>query len=334
MNVTQFVDQMSEKHGGTILRAKTIKQEAEIFNVRIPVKFWTLGKISRGIFDLNVLRNVNGVASDAAGEIVPLVVETDEEILDRQRDGFSSMDRMVEAVIEGKVTSMIVSGNPGIGKTYNIEMMLENAFIEEKINYTPVKGFVRPTGIFRLLWENRHENSVLMIDDADSVFDDEVGLNIWKAALDSTKRRMISWKTEKKWEDAEGDEIPSTFEFRGSVIFVTNRDFDAMIQQGNKMSPHYQALISRSFYLDLNLRNTREFLIRIKDVVQNTDMLHTLGLAENQQVLLMDFVETNHKKLRELSLRMVLKLAKILKFAKSEEDFAKVAKSTCFKVAR
>lgn len=330
MNIQQFVDQVSEKHGGSILRAKTIKLEAEMYGAKIPVKFWTLGKVSRGIFNLDILRNINKTFDNNV-EVVEIVQETDEEILERQRDSFSAMDRMVEAVIDGEVTSMIVSGNPGIGKTYNIELSLENAFLEEKIQYTPVKGFVKPTGIFRLLWQNRHEGNVLLIDDADSVFDDEVGLNIWKAALDSTKRRMISWKTEKKWEDAEGDEIPSTFEFRGSVIFVTNRDFDSMIQSGNKMAPHYSALISRSFYLDLNLRNTREFLIRIKDVVQNTDMLHTLGLDENQKEVLMDFIEDNHKKLRELSLRMVLKLAKILRFSKSDEDFVRLAKSSCFK---
>lgn len=330
MNIQQFVDQVSEKHGGSILRAKTIKLEAEMYGARIPVKFWTLGKVSRGIFNLDILRNINKTFDNNV-EVVEIVQETDEEILERQRDSFSAMDRMVEAVIDGEVTSMIVSGNPGIGKTYNIELALENAFLEEKINFTPVKGFVKPTGIFRLLWQNRNENDVLLIDDADSVFDDEVGLNIWKAALDSTKRRMISWKTEKKWEDSEGDEIPSTFEFRGSVIFVTNRDFDSMIQSGNKMAPHYSALISRSFYLDLNLRTTREFLIRIKDVVENTDMLHTLGLGENQKEVLMAFIEDNHKKLRELSLRMVLKLAKILRFSKSDEDFVRLAKSSCFK---
>lgn len=334
MNVTQFVDQLSDKYGASILRAKTIKQEAEIYGVRIPVKFWTLGKVSRGIFDVGILRNINAVKSEETGETVQIVQETDDEILERQRDGFASMDRMVEAIVDGEVTSMIVSGNPGIGKTYNIELMLENAFLEEKINYTPVKGFVRPTGIFRLLWENRGKNNVILFDDADSVFSDETGLNLLKAALDSTKRRMISWKTEKKWEDGAGDEIPSTFMFEGSVIFVTNQDFDSLIQQGNKNSPHYQALISRSFYLDLNLRNTREYLIRIKDVVSNTDMLHTIGLDEIQQGALMDFIDTNHKKLRELSLRMVLKLGKILKFAKSQEDFVKIAKSSCFKVAR
>jgi hypothetical protein len=45
----------------------------------------------------------------------------------------------------------------------------------------------------------------------------------------------------------------------------------------------------------------------------------------------MTFIETDYTRLRELSLRMVGKLAKIMLFAESKEDFMDVASVTCFK---
>ena len=60
-------------------------------------------------------------------------------------------------------------------------------------------------------------------------------------------------------------------------------------------------------------------------------MAYTLGLTNKQTQDLMAFIETDYTRLRELSLRMVGKLAKIMLFAESQEDFMDVASVTCFK---
>ena len=73
-----------------------------------------------------------------------------------------------------------------------------------------------------------------------------------KGALDTTKRRVISWRSEKIFEAEDGEAIPSSFDFEGAVIFVTNKNFDREIMRSSKLTPHLEALISRSFYLDLN----------------------------------------------------------------------------------
>ena len=109
------------------------------------------------------------------------------------------------------------------------------------------------------------------------------------------------------------------------------RSFESMISANNKMAPHFAALISRSYYIDLNLGSSREYLIRIKDVLDNTDMAYTLGLSKEQTVDLMKVFEVHYKKFRELSLRMVQKVAKIMLFSESEEDFMNVVETTCFK---
>jgi hypothetical protein len=238
---------------------------------------------------------------------------------------------MAGGVVKQQVRSMVVSGPAGIGKTYTIEGILESASDAGTIQFTSVKGFVRPTGLYKLLWENREENQVILLDDADSAFGDEVSLNLLKGALDTSKRRVISWRSEKKFEDESGEIIPNSFEYKGSVIFITNLNFESMIAANNKLAPHFAALISRSFYIDLNLNSTKEYLIRIKDVLENTDMAYTLGLSEKQTAQIMDLFTKYHNRFRELSLRMVQKVAKILMFAENDEDFRDVVETTCWK---
>ena len=287
--------------------------------------FLTGTKVGRGTYDISAL------VGSASTPVASKPELTDEEILTSQRRRFRTLDRMAQGVVRKQVRSMVVSGPAGIGKTYTIEGILETAANDETIQYTGVRGFIKATGLYKLLWENREENQVILLDDADSVFADEVSLNLLKGALDTSKRRYISWRSEKEFESEAGEAIPNNFEYKGSVIFITNLNFEAMIAGNNKLAPHFAALISRSYYIDLNLSSSREYLLRIKDVLQNTDMAYTLGMNTKQTKDLMSFFETHFARFRELSLRMVQKVAKIMLFAENEEDFLDVVETTCFK---
>ena len=128
--------------------------------------------------------------------------------------------------------------------------------------------------------------------------------------------------------DEDGDSIPDRFEFEGSVIFITNYDFDALIQSGNKLAPHFEALVSRSHYLDLAMKTKMDYLVRIKQVVRG-GMLKSRGFNEIESVLIMQFIENNVESLRELSLRMVVKISGLYKMNKS--NWQKLAKQTCFR---
>lgn len=323
-NKVNLVNELVTKFGTTVNREQLMSTAAKY---KVNPGFLTANRISRGVYDIS-----NCVTSTPTQKTDNIKVElTDEEILDSQRRRFRTLDRMASGVVAGKVRSMIVSGPAGIGKTYTIEGMLETAEASNQIKYKKITGFVKATGLFKALWDNRFENSVILIDDADSAFDDEIALNILKAALDSSKRRVISWASEKLFIDEFGEAIPNTFEYRGSMIFITNKNFETAISQGKNLSPHFQALISRSFYIDLNMNSTREYLIRMEDVLKNTDMAYTLGLTESDTTFIMKYIRTNANRMRELSLRALLKLAKILTFADSRADFEEIAETTCLR---
>jgi hypothetical protein len=262
-------------------------------------------------------------------KIVPVAAvqhETDAEIDLRLRDRFEILDRLSHGAIMGDVRSLIISGAAGVGKSFGVEKALKE-WDPDGINHKSVKGYMRPTGIYKLLYQHRERGQVLIIDDADSAFADEVALNMWKAALDTTEVRVISWMTEGNLVDEESAErIPRQFVFEGTVIFITNVNFSTQIDRGTKLAPHMEALVSRSHYIELGINTLREKFIRLKQVVSESDMLDNMAKHEKEDM--MAFVSQNVNKFRDLSLRLILKLATLYKMG---GDWQKMAKVTLFK---
>lgn len=268
--------------------------------------------------------------SDAAERIANIKVsyaevsnETEEQIDARIAERFEILDVLTEACIVGNSRALIVSGPAGLGKSYTVESALQK-WDPNEINHTIVKGYVRATGLVKLLYQYREHNQVIVFDDADSIFFDDVSLNLLKAVCDTTERRRVSWLSEGKLVDEEtADLIPRSFDFNGTVIFISNYDFDAMIDKGHKLAPHLQALVSRAHYIDLAMKTRRDYLVRIRQVIKQ-GLLN--DLTESDRASVITFIEQNHEKLRELSLRMALKIGAL---RKQGGDWQKVARITC-----
>ena len=240
--------------------------------------------------------------------------ETDEQILDRMRDRFEILDDMTRAVKSGKVRAMIVTGPPGVGKSFGVEKVLSKHDVfadvanDSKLKkYEVVKGAMSAIGLYKKLYEFSDKKSILVFDDCDSVLLDDLSLNILKAALDSGKKRMICWNTDSRSLQQEG--MPNSFEFKGGAIFITNIKFDHV--RSKKLRDHLEALESRCHYLDLTIDTQREKLLRIKQVVRDAGMLDAYDLTDEAKAECVEFVNVNADRMRELSLRMVLKVADI-----------------------
>mgnify|MGYP003654433535 CR=1 FL=1 len=256
--------------------------------------------------------------------------ETEAQADARIRERFNVMHLMAGQTAIGKNTAIIISGPPGLGKSFGVTKICDRLQATGKVVASSVSGFVRPTGLFKALYESREKNQVLILDDADSVFSDEATLNLLKIACDTTKKRTISWLAETRMEDELGSKIPRSFEFQGAVIFITNLDFDALIARGSRLAPHLEALISRSHYLDLSLKTKRDHIVRIKQVLA-LGMLRDQGMSESDEADVLDFISANVDRLRELSLRMVLKIATLMRI--NRQSWQKIAAITCMKNA-
>lgn len=243
--------------------------------------------------------------------VVKVTTETDAEIIERLRQRFDILDDMTRACKAGKVRAMIVSGPPGVGKSFGVEKvlgkhdLLANVAQDEKLKkYEVVKGAMSALGLYAKLFAFKDSKNILVFDDCDSVLLDDLSLNILKAALDTSAQRFISWNTDSRLLRQEG--IPDRFEFKGGAIFITNIKFDNV--RSKKLRDHLEALESRCHYLDLTIDTEREKMLRIKQIV-NDGMLDKYELTDEAKAEVVEFIDSNKKKLRELSLRMVLKIA-------------------------
>ena len=239
--------------------------------------------------------------------------ETDEETIDRLRERFEMLEDMTKATKRGDVRAMIVSGPPGVGKSHGVEKVLGKHELiaqlgDRPAKYEVVKGAMSAIGLYCKLYKHADKDNVLVFDDCDSVFSDELSLNILKAALDSKKNRKICWNTDSFKLRNEG--VPDSFNFAGSAIFITNIKFDNV--KSKKMRDHLEALESRCHYIDLTIDTDREKMLRIKQITKD-GMLDEYALGEHVVDEIVDYMESNKTKLRELSLRTVLKIADLAK---------------------
>ena len=285
-------------------------------------------KRAHGLSASTVTSLKNAKLEKGAAEILPVSTETDAEIRVKLKDRIAAMEKMAIATVAGMTKSLIISGPPGVGKSYRV-LRVASAYESKGRTVGVVKGFVRATGLYKTLYDNRHSHCVVIFDDADSIFADDASLNLLKSACDMTRSRRLSWLAETRMEDEDGEKLPRSFEFEGSIVFITNYDFDYLINKGNKLSPHFEAMISRSIYMDMAMKTRRDYLMMIRMVVEDEKMLDQHGFSAEDQKQILDFVDTNCEKLRELSLRMVIKISNL--FRMDPKDWQKLVRVTCFR---
>ena len=274
------------------------------------------------------------IMADANVELAPVVTETDEEAMDRIKTRFNILDDMAKATIAGDIRAMIVSGPPGVGKSYGVEQQMEKASLfdaltNSRTRYEVVKGAMTALGLYAVLYKYSDAKNVLVFDDCDSVFQDDLALNILKAALDSGKSRRICWNSDSSLLNREG--IPNSFEFKGSAIFITNLKFENI--KSKKLQDHLEALQSRCHFLDLTIDNERDKMLRIKQVDRDVEggLFRDYKFENNEGQQIFDFMEENASKLREISMRMALKIADLFKVT-GVNNWKVLAESTCMRV--
>lgn len=258
--------------------------------------------------------------------------ETDEQIMERIATRFNILDDMTKAAIAGNIRAMIVSGPPGVGKSYGVEQQLEKAALFDKISGAKIKsevikGSTTALGLYCQLYKFSEEGSVLVFDDCDSILLDDVALNLLKGALDSGKKRRISWLADSNMLRNEG--VPQNFDFKGTVIFITNLKFDKMKSQ--KLRDHLDALQSLCHYLDLTLDTMRDKICRIKQIARDGSLFTDYDFSQKDQDEIIAFMDVNQNRFREMSLRMAIKLAELRR--SFETNWKQMAEVTCMKSA-
>lgn len=231
---------------------------------------------------------------------------------------FSVLEDLTSAMTEGTVKGLIVYGPAGVSKTFSVDKVLKKKLmkyflVDDGPKFNIISGYMRTPHLFVELWKNRRPNDVLVIDDCDSALQDQDSLMLLKAALDTTDKRNITYNAVSPFLKKEG--VPNTFEFEGSVIFITNTNFRKC--NAPKLKDHLDAIMSRCHYLDIALTTDLEKFLWIKYISLSSKMLTSKGLSVDQILELLKYLETNILRLNDLSLRAVLKLADLFAFNKN-----------------
>lgn len=231
---------------------------------------------------------------------------------------FEFVQQMVTMVGKKTIASAIITGQGGLGKTHTVLKSLKAqglidttdlASFEEgyKFNssksYRVVKGYSTAKGLYRTLFEGNGQ--VLVFDDCDSVLKDPVALNLLKGALDSYGERWISWNADMKDED-----LPRSFKFTGSIVFISNMDSDRIDQ----------AVKSRAMCVDLSMTQMQK-LERMEVIMKEDEFLpeYSIGMKQDALNLLKEVANT----VDNLSLRSLIAVTKIRAENENWKDLAR-----------
>jgi hypothetical protein len=289
-----------EQKTGVKMQAKVVFNQAKaryegIVNSKVVVSSKHKGYVEKHINNL-------GLVMDTAG-VVNTQPKVDEFGINKR---FQFVEQMVSMVSKKTIASAIITGQGGLGKTHTVLKSLkeqglidttdlsafeDGARISTSKSFRVIKGFSTAKGLYRTLFEGNGQ--VLVFDDCDSVLRDPVALNLLKGALDSYGDRWISWNADMKDED-----LPRTFKFTGSIVFISNMDLDRVDQ----------AVRSRAMCVDLSMTQDQK-VERMQVLINDKDFLTEYEFVHKQDALA--FISSISSQINNLSLRSLIATTKI-----------------------
>lgn len=184
---------------------------------------------------------------------------------------FQDIEDLTKFIAKGKAKSLIICGDPGVGKTFTIMETLKKELGDSGSAWHYHSG-AKASAVSFYLTTFRERNEIIVWDEADSILKNDDIVMMLKPALDTsgdntfeyTRGFPMSGKSKKEIEDycafvdeqaAKGKIIgpqptkgnyvqaPGKYYFKGQMIFISN-------MPASKLE---NAILSRSLYIDLKL---------------------------------------------------------------------------------
>lgn len=213
------------------------------------------------------------------------VIEDDENVKEFRdsikgtvKERFEEVEDTVQEVLDGQRNGFLLLGDPGIGKTWTVQQVLnDNGYSEyegeDKIvweedeetgeqvplmpqmdenQYYLLKGSVTPAALYSYMY--MFNNGIILVDDTDSALKKDP--NLIKAAIDTYPRRKISKGTKTAIINKGNDPFPPSFLYTGRIIFISNMYVNQIDS----------AIFSRGGVFELNL-SSNEIVERAKGLI-------------------------------------------------------------------
>jgi hypothetical protein len=213
--------------------------------------------------------------------------------------------RYVDGVVKRNThKSSILVGPPGLGKSYVVLRSLEDARKKSGTDFYTINGHITPLKLFATLYLFRAKGQILVLDDCDNIFSNDIGINILKAATDTTQN-TVSYITTN--EVKVGSVIVQDFKFEGSIIICTNID---LTKGRGRQAEHMKALDSRSTKITFGIESTEQKFAQLMNIVLLTDYFQQkkLKINEKQIFLMLDYIRISLPRIKSLDLRLPEKI--------------------------
>lgn len=203
---------------------------------------------------------------------------------------FRQLNTYVLMVARGLNNALLITGQGGIGKSYNVNKIL-SAYGTKNKDYVIMKGKSSTSAMYKFLYDNY--DKIVVFDDCDSVLQDADGLNILKGVLDSGRVKEVSWNTSgsqmvntfgcetheeieeklQQWSEThKGREgIPTYFQFQGACIFISN-----LFKEDMEKSPAMQPLLTRCLAVDIKLM-AEDIIFKIESILPHIKIYDNNG---------------------------------------------------------
>lgn len=256
--------------------------------------------------------------------------EFEERATPEQR--FKDMENYISMVLKGLQPSLLISGAPGVGKTFRVMKKVKERHVMGDDLYV-IKGKCTPQAFYTALFDYRHEGDVMVIDDADSILEDDVAVNLLKAATDSSDERWVSYGTSRpplmpaeKYEALSPEDqqfcemmemrngmvyfYPKSFIYEGSIIIITNKNAGSIDT----------AVKNRAILCDLEF-TTEELLSIVRDLMP---AIEPDKLSKDSKIKAMTYLEELASKgsNMEISIRSFTTVAKLYMACEDDNDSA------------
>ena len=197
---------------------------------------------------------------------------------------------------------VLVNGKAGSAKTTTVMSVLKST---PNVNVKKVNGTCSAINLYGFLYEQRHKDSILVIDDTDALLKDNDCLDILRAALDSADSKTTV-NYEKQSVALRKKDIPNNFVFNGTVVMISNMHININSVKSDKEEAML-AVRNRCTYVKAGFEHDSWEIESIKFFHKNGDIMcfktHSMSQQASDEII--DFFVDNAECFARISFRML-----------------------------
>lgn len=125
---------------------------------------------------------------------------------------YDEFKRLVGKFVEGSINFLLVEANPGLGKSWLAQTILDGGglFLDN--------ASLSPVGLFAAL--HAHKDKPVVLSDVDEILRSPEGRRLLAALTDTRELKVVEWAKQNRLLDAAG--CPKAFETRSNVLLISN----------------------------------------------------------------------------------------------------------------